>query len=67
MTPPQLPGVSVLMSFVRRSADYRHQALEIVPPVPMHGETAAVLGRCAAAMDAAIMAAPHGGAGVGNE
>jgi len=46
------------MAFVHRSADYRHQVLEISPPVPMQGETAAAFGRCVAAMDAAIRANP---------
>jgi hypothetical protein len=46
------------MAFVCRSADYRHQVLEISPPVPVHGETAAALGRCVAAMDTAIRANP---------
>jgi lauroyl/myristoyl acyltransferase len=50
----RLTGAPVLMAFVHRSADYRHQVLEISPPVPMHGGTVAVFGRCVAAMDAAI-------------
>jgi hypothetical protein len=54
----QLTGAPVLMAFVRRSADYRHQVLEISPPVPMDGKTEAALGRCAAAMDAAIRTSP---------
>ena len=54
----QLTGAPVLMVFARRSADYRHQVLEISPPVPMEGDTATAFGRCVAAMDAAIMAHP---------
>jgi lauroyl/myristoyl acyltransferase len=54
----RLTGAPVLMGFARRSADYRHQVLEISPPVPMEGETAAAFGRCAAAIDAAITANP---------
>ena len=50
----RLTGAPVLMAFVHRLADYRHQVLEISPPMPMHGETAAVFGRCVAAMDAAV-------------
>jgi Kdo2-lipid IVA lauroyltransferase/acyltransferase len=53
-----LTGAPVLMALVHRSADYRHQVLEISPPVPMHGETAAVFGHCVAAMDDAIRANP---------
>jgi Kdo2-lipid IVA lauroyltransferase/acyltransferase len=54
----RLTGAPVLMISVHRTADYRHQVLEISPPVPMDGETAAAFGRCAAAMDAAIRAYP---------
>jgi lauroyl/myristoyl acyltransferase len=58
-----LPGVvtlarsaraPILMTFVYRSEDYRHQVVEISPPLSMEGEPATVLGRCAAAMEAAI-------------
>jgi len=54
----RLTSAPVLMAFVHRSADYRHQVLEISPPVPMQGETAAAFGRCVTAMDAAIRADP---------
>jgi lauroyl/myristoyl acyltransferase len=53
-----LTGAPVLMAFAYRSADYRHQVLEISPPVPMQGETTEAFGRCVAAMDAAIRANP---------
>jgi KDO2-lipid IV(A) lauroyltransferase len=58
VTLARLTGAPVLMAFVHRSADYRHQVLEISPPVPMHGETATAFGRCVAAMDAAIRTSP---------
>jgi lauroyl/myristoyl acyltransferase len=54
----QLTGATVLITSIHRSPDYRHQVLEISPPVSMEGETAAALARCAAAMGAAIMANP---------
>ena len=54
----RLTGAPVLMAFVHRSVDYRHQVLEISPPVPMDGEMATAFGRCAAAMDAAIRTSP---------
>jgi KDO2-lipid IV(A) lauroyltransferase len=54
----RLTGAPVLMASAHRSADYRHQVLEISPPVPMDGDTAAAFGRCVAAMDAAIRANP---------
>jgi Kdo2-lipid IVA lauroyltransferase/acyltransferase len=54
----RLTGAPVLMVFMHRSADYRHQVLEISPPVPMEGETVTAFGRCVAAMDAAIRTNP---------
>jgi lauroyl/myristoyl acyltransferase len=58
VTLARLTGAPILMAFVYRSADYRHQVLEISPPVPLHGETATAFGRCVAAMDAAIRTSP---------
>jgi lauroyl/myristoyl acyltransferase len=54
----RLTGAPVLMTFVHRCADYRHQVLEISPRVPLEGETGTAFGRCVAAMDAAIAASP---------
>ncbi len=51
-------GAPVLMVFPYRSADYRHQTLEISPPVPMEGDTEEAFRRCAAAIEAAIMKSP---------
>ena len=56
VTLARLTGAPVLMVFACRLADYRHQVLEISPPVPMEGETVTAFGRCVAAMDAAIRA-----------
>jgi lauroyl/myristoyl acyltransferase len=58
VTLARLTGAPVLMVFMHRLADYRHQVLEISPPVPMEGETATAFGRCVAAMDAAIRTSP---------
>ena len=58
VTLARLTGAPVLMASVHRSADYRHQVLEISPPVPVQGETATAFGRCVAAMDAAIRTSP---------
>jgi phosphatidylinositol dimannoside acyltransferase len=58
VTLAQLTGAPVLMAFVYRSADYRHQVLQISPPVPVHGDTATAFGRCVAAIDAAIRTSP---------
>jgi lauroyl/myristoyl acyltransferase len=54
----RLTGAPVLMIFAHRTDDYRHQILEISPPVPMEGETAVAFGHCVAAMDAAIRQYP---------
>ncbi len=47
-------GAPVLMVSVHRSADYRHQVVEISPPVSMDGEPQEALARCTAMMDATI-------------
>ncbi|HET7017720.1 MAG TPA: lysophospholipid acyltransferase family protein [Streptosporangiaceae bacterium] len=54
----QLAGAPVLMMFAYRCADYRHQVLEISPPVSMEGETATVFERCVAAIEAAVQKSP---------
>ena len=54
----RLTGAPVLMVFMHRLADYRHQVLEISPPVPVEGDTVRAFERCVAAMDAAIRASP---------
>ena len=58
VTLAQVTGAPVLMISVHRAADYRHQVLEISPPVPMEGETAIAFERCATAIGAAITAHP---------
>ena len=58
VTLARLTGAPVLMVFVHRLPDYRHQVLEISAPVPMDGETATAFERCAVAIDAAIRAHP---------
>ena len=58
VTLAQLTGAPVLMAFMHRSADYRHQVLEISPPVPMDGDTETAFGRLTTTMDAAIRASP---------
>jgi KDO2-lipid IV(A) lauroyltransferase len=54
VTLAKLTRAPVLMAFAYRSADYRHQVLEISPPVSVQGELATAFGQCATAMDAAI-------------
>jgi KDO2-lipid IV(A) lauroyltransferase len=58
VTLAKLTGAPVLTAFVHRCADYRHQVLEISPPVPVDGDTPTAFGRCVAAIDAAIRANP---------
>ena len=54
----QVTGAPLLMSFLHRAADYRHQVLEISAPVPVEGETATAFARCAAEVSAAIRRSP---------
>jgi phosphatidylinositol dimannoside acyltransferase len=58
VTLAQMTGAPVLMGFLHRSADYRHQVLEISAPVPAGGQTATAFGRIAAAVSAAIQKSP---------
>jgi lauroyl/myristoyl acyltransferase len=54
----QLTGAPLLMGFLYRAADYRHQVLEISAPVPVEGDTATAFARCAAEVSAAIRRSP---------
>ena len=58
VTLAQLTGAPVLMAFLYRKADYRHQVWEISAPVPLEGDTATAFGRCAAEVSAAIRRRP---------
>jgi lauroyl/myristoyl acyltransferase len=58
ITLARLTGAPVLMTSVHRTADYRHQVLEISPPVPVQGDPAVAFERCVAVMGAAITAHP---------
>jgi KDO2-lipid IV(A) lauroyltransferase len=58
VTLAQLTGAPLLMGFVYRAADYRHQVWQISAPVPLEAETAAAFGRCTAEMSAAIRRNP---------
>ena len=55
----ELTGAPLLMAFSHRCDDYRHQVLEISPPVSLEGGKEAAFERCAAAMDRAIRANPR--------
>jgi lauroyl/myristoyl acyltransferase len=54
----QATSAPVLVISIRRLPDYRHQVVEISPPVPMDGETTVAFERCAAAVEAVIRAHP---------
>ncbi len=58
VTLAQVTGAPVLMSFLYRSSDYRHQVLEISAPVPVAGETVTAFEHCAAGVSAAIRRSP---------
>lgn len=58
VTLAQLTGAPVLMGFLYRSADHRHQVLEISAPLPMEGEQATAFTRCAAEVSTAISRSP---------
>jgi phosphatidylinositol dimannoside acyltransferase len=51
-------GAPLLMGFLYRAADYRHQVWEISAPVPVEGEMTAVFARCAAEVSAAVRRSP---------
>jgi len=58
ITIAQITGAPVLISFMRRAADWRHQVLEISPPMPVEGDTVTAFRRCLAVVDAAIRRDP---------
>jgi len=58
VTLAQVTGAPVLMAFLYRAADYRHQVWEISAPVPVETDTETALGRCAAEVSAAIRKSP---------
>jgi lauroyl/myristoyl acyltransferase len=58
VTLARLTGAPLLMGFMYRVDDYRHQVLEISAPVPTGGDVASAFARCAAGVSAAIRRAP---------
>jgi lauroyl/myristoyl acyltransferase len=58
VTLARLTGAPVLTMLIHRGADYRHQILEISPPVPMDGDIAAAFAPCLTAIEAVIMNHP---------
>ena len=60
VTLARLTGAPVLMGFMYRTADYRHQVLEISAPaeLPAENDEASAFARCAAEVSAAIQRSP---------
>jgi lauroyl/myristoyl acyltransferase len=58
VTLAQLTGAPILMGFLYRGADYRHQVWEISAPVSLEEGTATAFERCAAEVSAAIRRSP---------
>jgi len=58
VTLARLTGAPLLMCFMYRTADYRHQVLEISAPVELPAEDDAAFARCVAEMSAAIQRSP---------
>jgi hypothetical protein len=58
VTLAQVTGAPLLMGFLYRAADYRHQVWEISAPVPVEGDTATAMEHCAAGVSAAIRRRP---------
>jgi len=54
----RLSGAPILMMFMHRSEDHRHQVLEISAPISIEGGPETAFRRCVAAMDAAIRVNP---------
>jgi lauroyl/myristoyl acyltransferase len=54
----QVTGAPLLMGFLYRADDYRHQVWEISAPVETRGDPTAVFGRCAAEVSTAIRRSP---------
>ena len=58
VTLAQVTGAPLLMGFLYRGADYRHQVLEVSAPVPVGADTATAFARCAEQVSAAIRRGP---------
>jgi len=54
----RVTGAPLLVGFLHRTADYRHQVWEISAPVPVEGDTTTAFARCAAEVSSAIQKNP---------
>jgi len=58
ITIAQLIDAPVLMAFMHRSGDWRHQVLEISPPISVEGDVVTAFQRCLTAVEVAIRRNP---------
>ncbi|HLI05688.1 MAG TPA: lysophospholipid acyltransferase family protein [Ktedonobacteraceae bacterium] len=58
ITIARLTGAPVLMMFIRRAPDWRHQIVEISPPMLLDGDTVTAFRRCLAVVESAIRQNP---------
>jgi KDO2-lipid IV(A) lauroyltransferase len=54
----QAAGAPLIVVILRRSADWRHQVLEISPPVYVQGDPVTAQGKCLALIESAVMKYP---------
>jgi lauroyl/myristoyl acyltransferase len=58
VTLAQLTGTPLHMYFLYRTTDWRHQVLEISPPISIEGDVKTIFGRCLASVEEAILQQP---------
>lgn len=58
ITLARLTGTSILMVFLHRSPDWRHQVLEILPPLAMDSDVEATFEQCMTTVETAILQQP---------
>lgn len=58
ITLAQFTGAPVLMMLMRRSGDWRHQVIDISPPMPVQGDPVAAFKRCLSFVEDAILRMP---------
>jgi lauroyl/myristoyl acyltransferase len=50
----QLTGAPILVMLMHRSSDWRHQLLEISPPIPLNGDPITAFKRCLTIVEKAV-------------
>jgi lauroyl/myristoyl acyltransferase len=51
-------GAPLIVVLLRRSADWRHQVLEIAPPLYVEGDPVAAYAKCLALVESAVRSSP---------